>query len=141
MKRKNSLYVLILLILAAGCGSPVTVEEIYVSGVESPVISLNSTWKFAMEPPDGFWRNNTEFHNWPDIMVPGECQMQGFAIKHDQPNVYKKKFHVPPDFANKHIQLNFYGLYSFARVWVNGQFIRDHYGLSLIHISEPTRPY
>ena len=122
------LYLLILLLLVAGCGSPVEVMDLQVTGVESPAISLNGTWKFAMEPPDGFWRNNIEFHDWPDIRVPGECQMQGFAIKHDQPYVYKTKFLVPGDYEGKHIQLDFYGVYSFARVWVNGQFIRDHYG-------------
>ena len=54
--------------------------------------------------------------------------MQGFAIKHNIPYAYKHQFKIPADFSEKQIQLNFYGVYSYARVWVNGQFVRDHFG-------------
>ena len=54
--------------------------------------------------------------------------MQGFAIKHDIPYVYKRTFNVPDDYKDKQILLNFYGVYSYARVWVNGQYLREHYG-------------
>ncbi len=111
-----------------GCNRQVSVEELVVSGVESPEILLNGTWKFSMEPPDSFWENSVDFQNWPDIQVPGECQMQGFAIRHNTPYVYKKKFVVPEDYDGKHIQLNFYGVYSYAKIWLNGNYVRDHYG-------------
>ncbi len=99
-----------------------------VSGIENPVITLNGTWKFTMTPPEKFWENDVDFQNWLDIKVPGECQMQGFAIKHDIPYAYKTKFVVPDDYEGKQIQLDFYGVYSYARVWVNGNFVREHYG-------------
>ena len=81
-----------------------------------------------MTPPEDFWKNGVDFQDWPDIQVPGECQMQGFAIKHDQPYAYKTEFVVPEDYQGKQIQLNFYGVYSSARVWVNGNFVREHSG-------------
>ena len=93
-----------------------------------PDILLNGTWKFTMNPPEKFWENNIDFQSWPDIQVPRECQMQGFAIKHDQPYVYKTEFTVPDDYTEKQVQLNFYGVYSYARVWVNGHFVREHFG-------------
>jgi len=92
------------------------------------LISLNGTWKISLDPPDNFWKNDVNFSDWPDIQVPGEAQMQGFAIKHDQPFVYRSRFRVPDDFQGKQIFLNFHGIYSYARVWVNGEFVRDHLG-------------
>jgi beta-galactosidase len=120
----------LLLVIATmfGCANSSKSKNIEVAGVSSPVISLNGTWKFSMTPPEKYWENNVEFQNWPDIQVPGECQMQGFAIKHDQPYAYKHRFDIPADYEGKQIELNFYGVYSYARIWVNGRFVREHYG-------------
>lgn len=118
----------LLSVILFGCSTQSEIKKIEVAGVETPEISLNGTWKFSMEPPEKFWANEIDFQNWDNIQVPGECQMQGFAIKHDQPYAYKHQFTVPADFAEKQIQLNFYGVYSYARVWVNGQFVCEHYG-------------
>jgi hypothetical protein len=54
--------------------------------------------------------------------------MQGFAIKHNIPYVYRTAVKIPADFENKIITLRFESVYSYARVWVNGKFIRDHKG-------------
>ncbi|MCA1760379.1 MAG: beta-galactosidase, partial [Bacteroidales bacterium] len=91
-------------------------------------ILLNGTWKLSLDPPNDFWLNQVDFQNWSEIEVPGECQMQGFPIKHDQPFVYKTGFQIPADYEDKKIFLDFYGVYSYARVWVNGQYVRDHHG-------------
>ena len=98
-----------------------------VAGAKQPVINLDGAWKFAIKPPHEFWENKVSPVAWDDIRVPGECAMQGFAIRHDTPFVYKKKFHVPADYAGKVIKLKFDGTYNYARVWVNGHFIREHY--------------
>ena len=103
-------------------------DHMEVVGVNVPEVNLNGTWKFSMNPPETFWENNIDFSDWEDIQVPGECQMQGFAIKHDQAYVYKYDFLVPQDFQDKHISLDFHGVYSYARVWVNGHFLREHFG-------------
>lgn len=115
-------------IILSGCSKQATIKGIEVQGVETPVISLNGTWKFSMNPPENFWDNEVEIQNWSDILVPGECQMQGFAIKHDQPYVYKHVLAIPEDFDGKQILLNFHGVYSYARVWMNGNYIKEHYG-------------
>jgi len=103
-------------------------NKLVVTGVEKPVILLNGTWKFSMDPPEKFWESDISFQDWSGIQVPGECQMQGFAIKHDVPYVYKHQFVVPKDYEGKQVLLNFHGVYSYARVWVNGQYVRDHFG-------------
>ncbi len=99
-----------------------------VAGVENPLVSLNGTWKFTLTPPQDFWSEEVDPDGWEDIEVPGECLMQGFKIRHNVGYVYKKEIAVPADFAGRRIILRFDGVYSYARVWVNGHFVRDHHG-------------
>ena len=54
--------------------------------------------------------------------------MQGYAIEHDKPFTYRKSFTVPVDYAGKHTILRFDGVYSHARLFVNGTFVREHHG-------------
>jgi len=103
-------------------------KALAVSGVSQAIISLNGIWKFSMDPPDRFSDNKVNFQDWPDIQVPGECQMQGFAIRHDRPYVYKTDFTLPSDFEGKQVFIEFHGVYSHARVWINGIFVREHHG-------------
>ncbi len=120
--------ILLLALVLFGCNRQSEYKTIDVAGVDTPVVLLNGSWKFSMSPPEKFWEDEVDFQNWADIQVPGECQMQGFAIKHDQPYAYKHQIAIPIDFIEKQILLNFYGVYSYARVWVNGHFVREHYG-------------
>ena len=112
--------------LLSGCKQE-ELPEYYVQGVSRPVISLNGSWKISLKPEKDFQKND-HFEEWDDIQVPGECMMQGFAIKHDIPFVYKKSILIPADFINKKILLQFDGVYSYARVWINGKYVRDHSG-------------
>ena len=51
-----------------------------------------------------------------------------YAIEHDKPFTYRKSFTVPADYAGKHTILRFDGVYSHARLFVNGTFVREHHG-------------
>ncbi len=128
MKLISVIAIVFLLSSCQEINKPAFHEEIKVVGIKNPVISLDGTWKFSMNPPANFWRNEVSTDSWANIQVPGECAMQGFAIKHDIPYVYKTCFHVPKDYFKKIIKLKFDGVYSYARIWVNGAFIRDHHG-------------
>jgi beta-galactosidase len=107
---------------------PTTPPSEIVAGVKEPVISLNGVWRFTTTPPSDFWRNEVTPDDWPKIEVPGECLMQGFDIRHDVGYPYKRKIDIPADFAGRRALLRFDGVYSYARVWVNGRFVREHYG-------------
>lgn len=89
-----------------------------VEGVRRPVLSLNGNWDFNYSPKS----------KWTTIQVPGEAAMQGFAIEHDKPFLYRKTFTVPADFINKRVILRFDGVYSYAKLSVNGKFVREHHG-------------
>lgn len=99
-----------------------------VRGVTRCRISLNGTWQFAMVPPDSFWSVSSSSTGWAPIHVPGECQMQGFMIEHDREYALRTTVNIPNEFAGKRIALRFNGVYSYARVWVNGAYVRSHHG-------------
>ena len=100
----------------------------FVEGTAPFLLSLEGTWKFSLNAPNNFWKNSVAPLNWDDINVPGECVMQGFNIKQDVEYPLKTKIFIPADFKDKIILLRFYGVYSYARVWINGKFVRDHHG-------------
>ncbi|MEN8224839.1 MAG: sugar-binding domain-containing protein, partial [Bacteroidota bacterium] len=100
----------------------------FVKGVSDPLIDLNGIWKVNIRPGEKFWELEDLNDEWKDILVPGECMMQGFPIKHDIPFVYKKKIPIPGDFNEKTVILQFDGVYSYARVWINGNYVTDHSG-------------
>lgn len=81
-----------------------------VTEVKRPVLSLNGEWDFKYDARS----------RWTDIQVPGEAAMQGYAIRHDSPFCYRRTFAVPKDFAGKRIILRFDGVYSRARLSING---------------------
>lgn len=88
------------------------------AGVETPAVLLSGTWQFQYSPDS----------KWDKIQVPGEPAMQGYAIEHDKPFTYRKSFTVPADYAGKHTILRFDGVYSHARLFVNGTFVCEHHG-------------
>lgn len=89
-----------------------------VQGIKNEVISLNGDWKFQFSKKD----------KWEKVVVPGELAMQGFGIQHDKPVLYKKTFSVPSDYNNNKIILRFDGVYSYARLWINGKQAAEHCG-------------
>ncbi|MEQ3177454.1 glycoside hydrolase family 2 TIM barrel-domain containing protein [Parabacteroides merdae] len=88
------------------------------AGVETPAVLLSGTWQFRYSPDS----------KWDKIQVPGEPAMQGYAIEHDKPFTYRKSFTVPADYAGKYTILRFDGVYSYARLFVNDTFVREHHG-------------
>ena len=71
-----------------------------VAGVERHQMSLNGDWSFQFSPKS----------KWSPIQVPGEAAMQGYAIEHDKPVLYKKQFVLPADYKGNVPFLRFEGL-------------------------------
>lgn len=89
-------------------------------------ISLNGTWEINMNPANEIWKSNSG--EWQKIQVPGEPAMQGFKVENDKEFFYKTTIKVPADSKNKTTMIRFNGVYSYARVFVNGHFVREHFG-------------
>ena len=113
-----------------------------VGGVSVPVVSLNTVdggkWRFLFKTipdipaPDADNQDYdfTPYDNadWSDVHVPGELAMQGFDIVNNNEYYYRGELNVPADFAGKRVYLCFDGVYSNARVWINGRHLCSHVG-------------
>ena len=106
-----------------------------VLGVEEPVIRLNGEWQFLYSKendylPDGFWKNSVAPSGWSTIKLPAEPDYQGFpAVQFkNREMVYKKQVLIPEDYEGNKVFLRINKAVSYARVWVNGQFVREHRG-------------
>ncbi|MGQ7868828.1 glycoside hydrolase family 2 protein [Sunxiuqinia sp. sy24] len=99
-----------------------------VTGVQIPVVSLNGHWQFSGKQLNIASGEQLSLEEWENIQVPGEPAMQGFMIEHDAWYAYKKVFTIPSEFAEKKTVLRFNGVYSHAKVWVNGTYLREHWG-------------
>lgn len=109
--------------------------------------SLNGTWKFFFveayqELPDDITDPTCDTHNWSDIQVPGNWEVQGFGTaiytnhgyefkpRNPRPptlpentpvGVYRTEFEIPADWAGQTIFLNLDGAKSGVYVYLNGQ--------------------
>ena len=99
-----------------------------VEGVEQPILDLGGEWKFSLVPPAEFWTNRVDPAQWSSVMVPGELTAQGISIARDSEYAYKRALTIPASAKGKKVFLRFDGVYSYARVWVNGKFVREHHG-------------
>ena len=99
-----------------------------VAGVSHPVVDLGGTWKVTTSPPAEFWGNGIDPSGWTDITVPGELTAQGIEFARDSECAYKRAVPIPAEAASMTVLLRFDGVYSYARVWVNGKFVREHHG-------------
>jgi beta-galactosidase len=98
------------------------------AGVQTPVISLNGTWKLNVDPPREFWSNAIDPASWIDVAVPGFTPTQGYVIEENHEYAYRTRVPIPPDWAGQTILLRFDGVTGYARVWIDGRYVRDHYG-------------
>ena len=62
------------------------------------------------------------------MTVPGELVAQGVPIARDSEYAYKKAIEIPAAAKGKRTFLRFDGVYSYARIWVNEKFVREHHG-------------
>ena len=103
-------------------------------------IGLDGTWQFRLDPQD---RGVTEaWYSLSDhfdrtIRVPGIWQRQGFGeergqVRHDYQGVawYGRAFTIPSDWAGRKIWLHLGGILRRARIYVNGQEVGNHEGLT-----------
>ncbi|GHT43585.1 hypothetical protein FACS189438_1070 [Bacteroidia bacterium] len=88
------------------------------ANVKQTALLLNGSWQFQFSPDS----------KWTSIEVPGEAAMQGYGIEHDKPFRYRKVFTLPADYKDKTVILRFDGVYSYARLSLNGVFVREHHG-------------
>ena len=104
-----------------------------------PVLSLDGMWKFHPHPPESFWSEQIVKDSWHDQMVPGTNFAQGYELKEGAEYAYHRRVEIPENFGNQRVYLRFDGVTGKARIWVNGTFVRSHYGGHTTWYCEITR--
>jgi len=99
-----------------------------IDGISAPVINLAGAWSFTTAPGKEFWKSDADLSAWSKVNVPGEFVLQGFNIKEDIEYPCRTKVKIPKDFSGQRIYLRFDGIYGYARIWINGSYVRDHFG-------------
>ncbi len=89
--------------------------------------NLNGIWQFNPVPPADWWTKVSDAGFRP-IEVPGEWVMQGFTVPHGAAAGYQREFSVPARWKNQRVKLRCDGIYSDARVWINGREAGHHLG-------------
>ena len=91
-------------------------------------IKLEEEWRFAPDPPAGFWEPEFKDREWAVVHVPAHFEMQGFRSR-EGIGGYRKRFKAPA--GKGPLKLLFEGVYSGAEVWVNGRRLAYHEGGAL----------
>lgn len=98
----------------------------YVLGLNNPIISLNGTWLIKVNPQGDFWSREVDLSEWSETQVPqSRNSKRGINDKH---YVYRKSLVIPDSFVEKRVILRFDGVSNAAKLWVNGSFVREHWG-------------
>src|SRR5579872_5934137 len=99
-----------------------------VGGVHQCVIDMSGIWQFSAGSPVTLKNRELGKLNWTPVQMPNELEMQGVPAKSDTEYLLRRTFDVPQDFRGKAIVLRFDGVYSYARIWINGHYVREHHG-------------
>lgn len=102
------------------------------SNVAPGNVDIGGAWEFRLDP-SGVGEIERYFAgecdgNWGQIHVPGSWQAQGWGLDYHGVGWYRRSFDVPVEWAGKRIWMDFDGVATSARVWVNGQYAGEHIG-------------
>jgi hypothetical protein len=121
------------------------------SGVAQTSMLLHDNWLTLANPADDFWAVATGTAAWTPFQIGGRRGFGGaggrpaggfgggggngggrpaggFAGGGGGNAAYRNSFVVPSDFAGHRIVLRFDAVSNEAKVWVNGKYVRDHWG-------------
>lgn len=96
--------------------------------VENPVISLNGKWFINTNPETEYWNAKVVTKDWKEVIAPASIEKQGIIVQRGHEYAYKKDIAIPQDFKNKKIILRFEGVTGATKAWINGSFLKEHYG-------------
>jgi hypothetical protein len=99
-----------------------------VKGVGHGVIDLNGAWQFSAGSSASFRRHDLDKLSWTPVQMPNELEMESVSAGADVEYLLHRTIEIPLDFAGKAVVVRFDGVYSYARVWINGHYVREHHG-------------
>lgn len=89
---------------------------------------LRENWEISLTQMSPEISEDTLAANWSPVHVPGEPYLQGFPIEFDTPFFYRLRLDDYVSLPDTRQFLRFDGVYSAARVFINGVFAGQHLG-------------
>ena len=83
---------------------------------------LEEPWQMNLTPEKEFWKKETNFSKWESIKLP----MQVEAPKGEY--AFTREITIPEDWKDSRIIIRFDGVNCYGRIFVDGQYVMDHYG-------------
>lgn len=99
-----------------------------VRNLEQPVISLNGIWYVNTNPSDEFWKEQSDTNKWIKITLPSSINKQGVSVRRGREYAFRRNVMIPENFKDFRIILRFEGVTGTAKAWINGYFLKKHYG-------------
>lgn len=94
-------------------------------------LSLDGKWDFVVDPPTDYPAGAVK--QWSSIETPSHWEMEGFLAETGRA-AYRKRMLIPATWVGKRIKLRSEGIYSQARIWVNGRKVGGHIGDTLFEL-------
>lgn len=99
----------------------------FVAGTSQGVLSISRPWFTLAAPADDFYTNSST-EGWTEQQ--GGRGMRGGGGGSSRA-AYRKVVQIPADYSGKRTILRFDGVAHAAKLWVNGTFVRSHWGSNM----------
>lgn len=91
---------------------------------------LKGEWQFVKDTENigekEAWYRDDKIKNWNKIYVPGAWQAQGFGADYHGVGWYRKEIDIPENMTNKRLWINFEGIATYAKVYLNSHLVGEH---------------
>ena len=98
------------------------------AGVTQTVAIVRENWKTISNPEGEFWTDTTNFSGWRDFSLGGRRGGFGGFGGGSSQSAFRASLQIPADYAGHCVMLRFDGVSNGAKIWVNGKFVREHWG-------------
>jgi len=98
--------------------------------------SFNQDWKFKISDNAVYNTPSFDDSNWRKLDLPHDWSVEyDFSKNNSGRNSwlpggigwYRKQFIIPKNYENKHIEIQFDGIYRHSEIWVNGEHVGNQY--------------
>ncbi len=96
--------------------------------IRKPIVGLAGEWLFSDDPPADFWAPALDTSSWSHGAMPNELAMLGFPVTPNREYPLRDTILIPAEFEKQRIFLRFDGVYGYARVWIDGVYVCEHFG-------------
>lgn len=111
-------------------------QQNYAKDNRRVIESFDNNWKFFLGDDSTAWKPAYNDSRWRLLNLPHDWSIEGSFDKGNRTTIqegalpagigwYRKTFTLPSSWKNKHIYIDFGGIYRDSKVWINGHFLGE----------------